>query len=96
MSLQEKNPIKMNFKKMIQIESVNSDDFMDSLVEKLTLRISEECDCCNEPDTSQKEWLTTKEACKYFKVSQPTLKRMRERGEVEYRRVGKNFRYLRV
>ena len=83
----------MNFKKMIQIESVNSDDFMDSLVEKLTLRIKEECDCCNEPDTSQKEWLTTKEACEYFKVSQPTLKRMRERGEVEYRRVGKNFRY---
>jgi excisionase family DNA binding protein len=81
---------------MIQIESVNSDDFMDSLVEKLTLRIKEECDCCNEPDTSQKEWLTTKEACGYFKVSQPTLKRMRERGEVEYRRVGKNFRYLRV
>ena len=83
----------MNFKKMIQIESVNSDDFMDSLVEKLTLRIKEECDCCNEPDTTSKEWLTTKEACEYFKVSQPTLKRMRERGEVEYRRVGKNFRY---
>ena len=86
----------MNFKKMIQIESVNSDDFMDSLVEKLTLRIKEECDCCNEPDTSQKEWLTTKEACAYFKVSQPTLKGIRERGEVEYRRIGKNFRYLRV
>ena len=83
-------------KKFIQIKSYDSDDFMDSLVEKITLRIKEECDCCNEPDTAQKEWLTTKEACKYFKVSQPTLKRMRERGEVEYRRVGKNFRYLRV
>ena len=86
----------MIFKKMIQIESVNSDDFMDSLVEKLTLRIKEECDCCNESDTASKEWLTSKEACEYFKVSHPTLKRMREKREVEYRRVGKNFRYLRV
>ena len=83
-------------KKIIQIESYDSDDFMDSLVEKLTLRIKEELDCCNEVDTASKEWLTTKEACEYFKVSQPTLKRMRERGEVEYRRVAKNFRYLRV
>ena len=83
-------------KKIIQIESYDSDDFMDSLVEKLTQRIIEECDCCNEPDTASKEWLTTKQACEYFKVSQPTLKRMRERGEVKNRRVGKNFRYLRV
>ena len=82
-------------KKYIQIESYDSDDFMDSLVEKLTQKFKEECGC-NEPDTAQKEWLTTKEACEYFKVSQPTLKRMRERGDVEYRRVGKNFRYLRV
>jgi excisionase family DNA binding protein len=80
-------------KKYIQIESVSSDDFMDSLVEKLTLRIKEELDCCNEADTAQKEWMTTKEACNHFKVSQPTLKRMRESEEVEYRRVGKNFRY---
>ena len=83
-------------KKIIQIESYDSDDFMDSLVEKLTQRIKEELDCCNEVDTASKEWLTTKEACDYFKVSQPTLKRMRERGEVEYRRVGKSFRYLRL
>ena len=83
-------------KKFIQIESYDSDDFMDSLVEKLTQRIKDECDCCNEADTAQKEWLTTKEACDYFKVSVPTLKRMREREEVEYRRVGKSFRYLRV
>ena len=83
-------------KKYIQIESYDSDDFMDSLVEKLTQRIKEGCDCCNEAETTSKEWLTTKEACDYFKVSQPTLKRMRERGEVEYRRVGKNFRYLMV
>ena len=80
-------------KKYIQIESVSSDDFMDSLVEKLTLRIKEELDCCNESDTAQKEWLTTKEACNHFKVSQPTLKGMRDRGEVECMRVGKNFRY---
>ena len=83
-------------KKYIQIESVSSDDFMDNLVEKLTLRIKEELDCCNEADTTSKEWLTSKEACTYFKVSQPTLKRLRERGEVEYKRIGKSFRYLRV
>ena len=83
-------------KKYIQIESCDSDDFIDSLVEKLTLRIKEELDCCNEADTASKEWLTTKEACAYFKVSQPTLKRMRDSGEVKYMRVGKNFRYLRL
>ena len=94
MSLQEKNPIKMNFKKVIQIESVNSDDFTKGILEEIALMLDEKCDCCNEPDKASKEWLTSKEACKYFKVSQPTLKRMRERGEVEYRRVGKNFRYL--
>ena len=83
-------------KKYIQIESYDSDDFIESLLEQLTQRFKEECDCCNESETASKEWMTTKEACNYFKVSQPTLKRMRERGEVEYRRVGKSFRYLRV
>ena len=81
-------------KKYIQIESYDSDDFMDSLVEKLTQKFKEECGC-NEPDTASKEWLTSKEACKYFKVSQPTLKRMRDSGEVKYMRARKNFRYLR-
>lgn len=83
-------------KKIIQIESYDSDDFMDSLVEKLTIRIMDELDCCNEADTTSREWLTTKEACDYFKVSHPTLKRLRERGEVEYKKIGKSFRYLRV
>jgi excisionase family DNA binding protein len=83
-------------KKYIQIESVSSDDFKKSILEDIALLLDEKCDCCNEPDTTSKEWLTSKEACKYFKVSQPTLKRMRERGEVENRRVGKSFRYLRV
>jgi excisionase family DNA binding protein len=94
MSPQEKNP-HMN-KKFIQIESVSSDDFKKSILEDIALLLDEKCDCCNEPDTTSKEWLTSKEACKYFKVSQPTLKRMRERGEGENRRVGKSFRYLRV
>ena len=49
-------------KKYIQIESYDSDDFMDSLVEKLTLRIMDELDCCNEANTASKEWLTTKVA----------------------------------
>ena len=83
-------------KKIIQIESYDSDDFMDSLLEKLTQRIIEECDCCKEAETTSKEWMTTKEAREYFKVSAPTLKRMRDREEVEYRRVGKSFRYLTV
>ena len=83
-------------KKIIQIESYDSDDFMDSLVEKLTIRIIDELDCCNEAYTTSKEWLTTKDACDYFKVSHPTLKGLRERGEVEYKKIGKSFRYLRV
>ena len=94
MSPQEKNP-HMN-KKFILIESVSSDYFKKSILEDIALLLDEKCDCCNEADTASKEWMTTKEACDYFKVSQPTLKRMRERGEVEYRRVRKNFRYLRV
>ena len=80
-------------KKFIQIESVSSDDFKKSILEDIALLLDEKCDCCNEADTPSKEWMTTKEACEYFKVSAPTLKRMRERGGVEYRRVGKNFRY---
>jgi excisionase family DNA binding protein len=80
-------------KKYIQIESLGSEDFIESLLEQLTQKFKEECDCCNEPDTTSKELMTTKEACAYFKVSQPTLKRMRERGEVNYKRFGKNFRY---
>ena len=83
-------------KKYIQIESVSSDDFRKSILEEIALMLDEKLDCYNEADTAQKEWMTTKEACNHFKVSQPTLKRMRERGEVEYRRVGKNFRYLRL
>ena len=82
-------------KKFIQIESVSSDDFKKSILEDIALLLDEKCDCCNEPDTASKEWLTTKEALTYFKVSQPTLKRLRERGEVEYKRIGKSFRYLR-
>ena len=63
-------------KKYIQIESLGSEEFIESLLEKLTLRIKEELDCCNESESASKEWMTTKEACEYFKVSQPTLKRM--------------------
>jgi hypothetical protein len=81
-------------KKFIQIESYDSDDFMDSLAEKLTKRIKDELDCCNEAQTASKEWMTTKEACAYFKVSAPTLKLHRERGDVQYKRIGKSFRYL--
>jgi excisionase family DNA binding protein len=83
-------------KKYIQIESVSSDDFKKSILEDIALLLDEKCDCCKEADTASKEWLTSKEACAYFKVSAPTLKRMRERGEVDYKRFGKNFRYLRL
>ena len=80
-------------KKFIQIESVSSDDFKKSILEDIALLLDEKCDCCKEADTTSKELMNTKEACEYFKVSQPTLKRMRERGDVNYQRFGKNFRY---
>ena len=74
----------MNYKnKILQIENCSAEDFIENLVDQITLKIKEECDCCNEANTTSKEWLTTKEACDYFKVSQPTLKRLRERGEGE-------------
>lgn len=83
-------------KKYIQIESYDSNDFMESLVEQLVIRIIDELDCCNEAETASKEWLTTKEACDYFKVSAPTLKLMRERDEIQYKRIGKSFRYMKT
>ena len=96
MSLQEKTQ-KINYKnKILQIENCSAEDFIENLVDQITLKIKEECDCCNEANKASKEWLTIKEAYDYFKVSAPTLKLHRERGEVEYKKIGKSFRYLMV
>ena len=94
MSLQEKTQ-KMNYKnKILQIENCSAEDFIENLVDQITLKIKEECDCCNDNVVEHKVLLTTSEACRHFKVSRPTLKRMRERGEVTYTKYGRNFRYV--
>lgn len=85
----------MKQKKIIQIEVLDTEDFMSQIADLVTLRLTEECGICEEERKNNSgEWMTTKEACKYYKVSVPTLKRMRERGEVVYSKVGRNFRYL--
>ena len=54
MSLQEKTQ-KMNYKnKILQIENCSAEDFIENLVDQITLKIKEECDCCNEADTASK------------------------------------------
>ena len=81
----------LDSKDEFQIE--NCKDFIENIVDQ-TLKIKEECDCCNDNVVEHKVLLTTSEACRHFKVSRPTLKRMRERGEVTYTKYGRNFRYL--
>lgn len=85
----------MKQKKIIQIEVLDTEDFMSQIADLVTLRLTEECGICEEERKNNSgEWMTTKEACEYYKVSVPTLKRMRERGEVAYTKVGRNFRYF--
>lgn len=38
-------------------------------------------------------WQTTRTALDHFQVSRPTLKAMRERGEVEFIQLGREYRY---
>lgn len=45
------------------------------------------------PPCEEDEWLTTKEACLMLKTSEPTLRGMRRRGEVQFQKVGQSYRY---
>ena len=45
------------------------------------------------PPCEEEEWLTTKEFCKRFKISEPTLRAMRRRKELKYQKFGQSYRY---
>jgi len=40
--------------------------------------------------------LTENEACKFLKISRPTLHKLRKEGKVKYTNAGKGFRYRRI
>jgi len=46
-----------------------------------------ECPPCEE------EWLTTQQFCESFQISEPTLRAMRRRGDVEFKCFGRSYRY---
>lgn len=52
---------------------------------------------CGEPSISslkyEEEWLTTKQAAEYLKVSIPTLWNMSSNGHIQYHKLGRRNRY---
>jgi excisionase family DNA binding protein len=89
----------MNIKKrVLQIESWQIDDFIETISTRVAQKLVYDYDCClsNESRfTPSKEvlWLTSSEVCEKLSVSRPTLKAMRERGEVEFIKLGRSYRY---
>ena len=45
------------------------------------------------PPCEEEQWLTTKQTTKALSISEPTLRRMRRRGEIRSLRVGQAYRY---
>ena len=45
------------------------------------------------PPCEEEEWLTSKQTTKALNISEPTLRRMRRRGEIRSMRVGQGYRY---
>ena len=82
-------------KKTIEIERWDMEEFIDTIVERVSEKISIEVNC---EDLSaclpcESEWLTTEETLKALKLSRPTLDRMRKDNEIVFRRVGRGYRY---
>ena len=48
------------------------------------------------PPCQEEEWLTTKEFCERYKISEPTLRAMRRQGQLEYKKFGQSYRYLAI
>lgn len=44
---------------------------------------------------NEEQFFTEKEICKRLRVTLPTLKSMRDKGQIDYFRIGKNIRYPR-
>jgi len=46
------------------------------------------------PPCEEEEWLTTKEICARLDTSEPTLRKMRRNGDIQFIRVGQSYRYI--
>ena len=91
---QEKNQIKMNYKEILHLESVNSADFKKGILEEIALMLDEKCDCCKEQkEQKEEEWFTAKEMCIKLKICLPTLTKVRENGDIKYKKIGRTYRY---
>jgi hypothetical protein len=47
------------------------------------------------PPCEEDEWLTTKAILAHLNTSEPTLRKMRRNGDIQYLRVGQSYRYRR-
>ena len=82
-------------RKKLEIEQWDMEEFIESIVEQVSTRVSVEvnCDDLTEQLSSGAQWLTPEEVLSYLQISRPTLDGMRRRGEVKYMRVGRGYRY---
>ena len=82
-------------KKTIEIERWDMEEFIDTIVKRVSERISVDVNCEDLIPflQSDSEWLTTDEALKMLKISRPTMNRMRKDNEITFRRVGRGYRY---
>ena len=87
----------MSRKRVIEIHTYHEDEFMDALAERLAQKLRDLKDSTSSTDGSVTLgvpcWQTTQTALEHFQVSRPTLKAMRERGEVEFIQLGREYRY---
>ena len=87
-----------NKKQLLQIESWQIDDFIETISERVAQKLSEEYDCCGpnagvQPPVPDVKWLTSSEVCDKLSISRPTLKALRDRKEVEFKKIGRSYRY---
>ena len=87
----------MSRKKVIEIHTYHDEEFMDALAERVAQKLRDQMDSTSSANDSITLggtcWQTTRTALDHFQVSRPTLKAMRERGEVEFMQVGRGFGY---
>ena len=87
----------MSRKKVIEIHTYHDEEFMDALAERVAQKLRDQMDITSSTNDSITLggpcWQTTRTALDHFQVSRPTLKAMRERGEVEFMQLGREYRY---
>jgi len=87
----------MSRKKVIEIHTYHEEEFMDALAERVAQKLRDQTDSTSSTNDSIALGgpccLKTSTALDHFQVSRPTLKAMRERGEVEFMQLGREYRY---